>query len=189
MNIDNFYPGLKELSIIAFIFFLFNFMPPLAMANELINSQEAKSTSVVYRLYKDFAWEVVFSDPENLKSVFGDFISEQSRPVLERYFDAELASLLLKDANCTRLSKGEECNLNFDPIFASQDPAAADLTIRKLTNEAVVVAFNYPSNGKKVELEYKLKHGVKGWRIVDIFYKSNGGASLKKILQGQQKSR
>jgi hypothetical protein len=172
--------GVRAVSVLAGLFFVLSFVFSPAIANERHKNQQDTSTEVVYRLYKDFAWQAVLLSPNAPPKVFVP-IESQPRPVLERYFHAELSSLLISDNRC-RLAKGL-CNLDFDPIFASQDPGAFDLNVQLLVSGNVAVQFTYPGNGQKIRLEYKVKPSAKGWRITDIIYTSNGGSSLKQILQ------
>ena len=132
---------------------------------------------IVRDLYKAFAWQVL----SNSDNVFGKPLLQEEVSVLRRYFDQELTSLLVKDRKCIAQT-GEICNLDFDPIFASQDPAAADLTIRPAPNNMVEVEFIYPSNGEKVRLEYRMVKNQAGWRISDIRYPGLSDATLKQLL-------
>lgn len=136
-----------------------------------------EQVAVVGSLYKTFAWQVL----SNSNGVFGRPLSQQESSVLRRYFDQELTSLLVKDRRCAATSGGI-CNLDFDPIFASQDPAAADLSIHPMSNDIVAVEFTYPSSGEKVRLEYRLAKSAGGWRIHDIRYPGMSDASLKQLL-------
>lgn len=133
--------------------------------------------AVVGDLYKAFAWQVLSSSD----SVFGKPLTEQEDTVLRRYFDRELTSLLIEDHRCA-VTTGELCNLDFDPIFASQDPAAADLSIRAIASDIVAVEFTAPSSGEKIRLEYRLAKNENGWRIGDIRYPGMSKATLKQLL-------
>lgn len=132
---------------------------------------------VVANLYKAFAWQALVSSDD----VFGRPLAEQEGSVLRRYFDRELTSLLVDDHRCA-VTNGELCNLDFDPIFASQDPAAAALSIRSISNSLVAVEFTSPSSGEKVRLEYRLAKNEHGWRIGDIRYPGMSKATLKQLL-------
>lgn len=132
---------------------------------------------IVANLYKAFAWQAL----SNANDIFGKPLSQQERPILQRYFDEELASLLVEDRQCIGQT-GEICNVDFDPIFASQDPAAIALSIRSAPNDIVAVEFTYPSSGEKVRLEYQLAKSQAGWRISDIRYPGMSDASLKQLL-------
>lgn len=150
----------------------------LVLASPAAASRTAdEQVMIVADLYKAFAWQAL----SNSNDVFGKPLSQQESSILQRYFDKELASLLVKDRHCIAQT-GEICNLDFDPIFAGQDPAAADLSIRSTPNDFVAVEFTYPSNGEKVRLEYRLVKSQVGWRIGDIRYPGMSDISLKQIL-------
>lgn len=116
--------------------------------------------SIVFQIYRDFAWEAVMAG--NL-----DGLMEQSRSGLERYFDDKLTSLILKDRACAE--KEGMYSLDFLPIWSSQDPSARELTIEKTDNQNIIkVKFIYPSTDEKIELLYRVTKTPKGWRISDI---------------------
>ena len=138
----------------------------------------ATPTTVVARLYKDFAWEALGPTDE----AFGKPLVEQPRNVLERYFDGTLASLLVNDDACIRRNRGADCNLGFTPIFASNDPEASDLDITPLSGDRVAVSFTYPGNGEKIGLEYLTVRTPNGWRIKDIVYHNMNDEHLARIL-------
>jgi hypothetical protein len=140
------------------------------------------SAGVVSSLYRDFAWEAVISSPDDSVNLFGPSLEGQPKAILEKYFDEEIASLFIKNEDCEKKNVGEECSLDFDPIFASQDSSASDLTIKAIDSTRVEVMFTYPSNGQKIKIEYVTKKTLRGWRIVDIIYPSKNNESLKKIL-------
>jgi hypothetical protein len=153
------------------------FLSCIANAIEL----DAKK-AIVYQLYKDFGWSALFNDSDAAKYYLGKTIEEQSQDVLSKYFSPELVTLFLQEASCNATRKGELCNLEFDPIFASQDPAASELTISSVENDDVTVQFIYPSNGMRVILLYKIAKFKEGWRINDIVYPGSSVSSLKAIL-------
>ncbi len=139
--------------------------------------REAGATAVVQRLYRDYAWEA----QENRPSPGRHPLVEEPAAVLGRYFDAELVGLLLKDRACVEQTK-EVCNLDFVPMWASQDPGAEDLRISPTGDPAVVeVSFRYPSDHTAVEMSYRLVRTGGGWRIHDIVYEDGG--SLRKMLK------
>jgi len=113
-------------------------------------------------------------------------LDKQSYEVLTKYFDEALSSLFVKNQQCMRKT-GEVCSLDFDPIFASQDSAATDLTIKQTNGNTVQVQFIYPSNGQKINLEYKTVKTANGWRISDIVYEGSPKFSLKQLLSGKQR--
>lgn len=157
------------------------FLTPLA-ASAGSHDQAVGPAAVVSMLYRDFAWEALSSD-----TTFGAPLAEQPRPVLERYFDSALATLLINDAMCEVRSKGDACNLEFDVIFASQDPSASDLEITSSGTDRVAVSFAYPGNGKKIHLEYVMAHTRSGWRIKDVIYHDWNDQSLVRVLSKSQR--
>jgi len=138
-----------------------------------------KPEDVVAWLYRDYAFDAIMSEYWKDASLI-----QQPENILRLYFTNELTSLILKDRQCVERTH-EICNLDFDPIFASQDPGAADLKISPLDSSGVVhVQFTYPSNGEKINLSYAVVKTKSGWRIKDIIYKE--GRSLGKLLRGQE---
>lgn len=104
---------------------------------------------------------------------------EQSPAALGKYFVPSLATLLVKDHQCVVRTQ-EICNLDFDPLYASQDPDAADLSIRAAAADKVVVSFRYPSNGERITIRYLLAPTHDGLRITDVVYSDQ--TSLRKLL-------
>lgn len=103
-----------------------------------VNAVESSVDAVVYRLYKDFGWTAIFDgtvieEEERL----GKPIAWQTFNVLNRYFTPELSKLILKEARCRISKRGELCNLEFDLMFASQDPAATDLLITAIGKQSM----------------------------------------------------
>lgn len=140
-------------------------------------------TAVVARLYKDFAWQAIVSSdqPSESTAAFGHTLAAQSESTLNKYFDAGLTSLLVRDAKCVRRTR-ELCNLEFDPIFASQDSGATDLVVKASGPGQVTVRFKYPSNKQETALLYRVSQIAGQWKISDISYESIGGDSLKTLL-------
>ncbi len=140
-----------------------------------LQAQEG-GVAVVAQLYRDFAWEVVVAEP----MWHGHYLLEQPRAVLERYLDSSLTTLLLADRRC--VSEGEGiCNLDFDPIWNSQDPGATDLAVTATSDPTrVSVRFRQAPQGNRVALLYLVVRTQAGWRIRDIRYPN--GTSLVQIL-------
>jgi hypothetical protein len=130
---------------------------------------------IVFKVYRDFAWEAVMAGG-------WDGLMEQPPAILKQYFDDKLTALILRDRKCSE--KGEICRLDFVPIWASQDPAAVDLTVEKTKKTNIIkVQFRYPSTNEKMELRYQVTSTTKGWRISDI---SGKDWSLLKILSSPE---
>jgi len=141
-------------------------------------AQAGQPSDIVYQLYKDYAWEALFEDSGK---VAGKPLLSQPRRILARYFDDTLVRLLLKEQACLAQHIGEVCNLDFNPIFASQDPGAAGLKIESSTPAQVEVQFTYPSDRSTVRLVYRMVHTRSGWRIHDIRYPASK-TSLSALL-------
>lgn len=142
----------------------------------------AGSVDVVAHLYRDHAWEALASSSGPADTGFGPPIAEASRGVLERYFERHLVDLLQADANCQAKHEGEVCNLDFNILFSSQDPAAVDLSMQALGRDHVMVSFTYPSNNEKISIEYVTVQTPAGWRIKDVIFHNLKNSSLVRIL-------
>ncbi len=135
-----------------------------------------KPEDVVAWVYRDFAFTTIMDYWKH------SLLIEQPKETLSLYFTDELAELILKDRKCVRETH-EICNLDFDPIFASQDPGAESLQIAPANKgNRIHVQFTYPSNGEKITLVYEVQKTNRGWRIKDIIYKNR--PSLRKLLTG-----
>ncbi len=135
--------------------------------------------SVIAQLYRDFAWEAVL----DVSSASSQALIDQPRPVLRRYFDDRLTALILQDRACAARTH-EICRLDFDPLWASQDPDGAHgVKVQSPDSLNVVrVALRY-TNGYEVALGYRMSRTKEGWRIADIDYAS--GPSLLTILSSK----
>ncbi len=120
----------------------------------------------VRRLYRDYAWEGVGVDISDGGQAT---LQGQTLPELKKYFDDGLARLLRADRDCIERTH-EICNLDHIIIFASQDPAAMDLSISPPNEKnQVLVTFKYPSNNELLRLRYDMVKTADGWRIHDIY--------------------
>lgn len=145
-------------------------------ATPLPAQKNESAQMVVQRLYQDYAWVV------SAKTVRGkrDLIAEPES-VLAQYFTDDLVKLIHQDFECARQSS-EICNLDFDPIYASQDPKASNLRILGSDkNQNITVQFRYPSTGQAIQVRYKMEMVDRGWRISDICYKNT--KCLRHILR------
>lgn len=135
-----------------------------------------QDVNVVRALYEDFAGEAVLDSPEAQKQLL-----DQPQAVLERYFTPELALLIRQDRECVARTR-EICQLDFSPIWDSQDPSGATVNIagKPIVGE-VVAEVRYP-NGETRKLLYRLSKVRAAWRIADIVYGDNG-ASLARMLR------
>jgi len=133
-------------------------------------------TAIVYKLYHDFAWEAVISEP-------GDKgLLDQPRATLMRYFDSRLTALILNDREYAARTKGIG-RLDFCPLWDSQDPGASDLQIGAGKRNTVNVKFRYPGDGSNIKIIYQTTKVSGHWRISDIRYQN--GISLLSILESK----
>jgi hypothetical protein len=148
-----------------------------AVANAAASTSDAAST--VRRLYHDYAWEAVMSHGNDQTDLM-----QESRAMLERYFDHALADLIVKDRECSARTH-EICNLDFLPIWSGQDPGATDLSVTSTNDPSVVlVQFHHVPTSESVKLTYTLSKSPAGWRISDIKGQAPGGKwDLLEILR------
>ena len=136
--------------------------------------------ALVAKLYKDFAWQALGTT----QAIFGKPLQQQDDTVLRRYFDPRLAALIVHDRECVD-RRAEVCNMDFDPLFGSQDAAVTDFAIQREDAGRIAVAFTSPSSGEKVRLLFHMRQAGAAWRINDIVYQDLRGASLRKVLSAK----
>jgi len=149
------------LTRLAVVFATFAFTPLIAAA---ATKHIDERVALVAKIYRDYAWEAVIDEPD-----FQDRrLMQQPKEVLRRYFDDKLVQLILDDRRCAERT-GEICNLDYEPVWASQDPGASELKVTAGTDPAVVdVSFRYPSTQEEMHLRYRLSGTKRGWRVSDI---------------------
>jgi ABC-type transporter MlaC component len=140
------------------------------------------AVKAVAKLYRDYAWEAVIEEPSSSELE----LFQQSRNVLEQYFDRNLATLILRDRRCSETTH-EICRLDFMPMWSSQDPEAIGLKVLPTSDPSVVsVEFIYPGNSIHIKLSYYLSKTADGWRISDIRGSTDGSNwSLLSILESK----
>jgi hypothetical protein len=107
----------------------------------------------------------------------------QSVRVLQRTFTPDLVQLILKNRQWE--ARTHDVNMDFVPMWASQDPWAQEITIRSgATPDLVDVSYRSASSRTKIHLSYQLTKKSSAWRIADIHY--DKGASLAEILMRSQ---
>jgi hypothetical protein len=125
--------------------------------------------AAVVKLYRDFAWEAVSEDPDlSQLDLFG-----RSQAEMSRYLDSKLIALVMRDRACSRRTQGV-CNLDFSPIWDSQDPVGITVKIKPTPDPNVVaVTLTFPDQQPKAELQYVMTKSPAGWRVGDIRYNSH----------------
>jgi len=121
------------------------------------------------------------------KAGSGPFNHPKSRVLVDRYFVKDLADLIWKDAGAP---KDEIAAIDFDPLFASQDPQITDFKINKsgfargakfthADKGSVVVTFKDASKNRRIVYAFT-QDQAKAWKIYDIRYPDN--SSLREIF-------
>lgn len=139
-----------------------------------------EDVAAVRSLYKAFAWEAVLDEPGPERT-----LAVQPRAALLKYFTPELSELFLQDRQCIARTQGI-CNLDFMPLWDSQDPSSATVTMTGEPNPGeVLVQVRYPP-GEVRKLHFRLARGPAGWKIADIVYEgrdpAQGAFSLTRLL-------
>lgn len=138
------------------------------------HAAEDARLAVVERLYQDYAWETA---PGISKRT--PFLNEKSS-VLTKYLTKSLSRLMLDDRKCSERTR-EICNLDFSPIWNSQDPEGTKFRVMGVgPDNAVAVSIVYPGQ-RSVTLALDVVQTEEGWRINDI-HSSSPEWSLRKVL-------
>jgi hypothetical protein len=150
-----------------------------SFSNSLASPPKATpgDVALVAKLYKDFAWQALGTTQD----FFGKSLQLQEDAVLRQYFDPTLAALIVQDRECVS-RRAEVCNMDFDPLFGSQDATVSDFTIQRESAGRIAVTFTSPSSGEKAKLLFHMKQSGAVWRINDVVYQDLRGASLRKLL-------
>lgn len=131
------------------------------------------AATVISRMYAEFAWETKDNDTSRAEPLFS-----ASPAAMDRYFDEALSMAVLADRACQRRVQGV-CNLSFAPMWDSQDPGGATVTVAATEDTSVVQArILYPSQGKTQVVTYHMRRTPLGWRIADM-----GGAEWASLLE------
>lgn len=131
------------------------------------------AATVISRMYAEFAWETKDDDTSKAEPLFSE-----SPAAMDRYLDEPLLKAVLADRACERRVQGE-CNLSFAPMWDSQDPGGATVTVAATEDTTVVQArVLYPSQNKTQVVTYYMRRTPMGWRIADM-----GGAKWASLLE------
>jgi len=137
----------------------------------------ATAVAAVTHMYHDFAAEAVIESEEvSIQDLFG-----RPKATLARYLDDALVTLVLADRACSRRTQ-EVCNLDFSPIWDSQDPIGTTAKISAGKDRTrVLVELRMPDRKATHRLTYRMMMTAAGWRVHDIEYDSH--ESLVTMLQ------
>ena len=153
------------------IFLALSLLAPLSF----LGAQQRTAADLVRQLYRTYAWETQDSSTTRDKPLFA-----ASPTVMRAFLDSSFVAAVMADRACQKRSDGI-CNLDFDPIWASQDPVGATFKVLGTPDPAVVrVELHYASEPEPIVITYRLRPTRAGWRITDMGTKD--WPSLKKQL-------
>jgi hypothetical protein len=129
----------------------------------------ASAVAAVTHLYQDYAAEAVIDSPElSVEDLFG-----RPKATLARYLDDALVTLVLADHDCSK-RRQEVCNLDFSPMWDSQDPLGTTVKISAGKDPTRVLVELQTTDRKEVRrLTYRMIKRPAGWRVHDIDYDSH----------------
>lgn len=104
-------------------------------------------------------------------------ILEANSKQLEKYFDSNLSRLLTRDIQCAKKNQGI-CKLDFDPIYASQDPEIKNI---KMTDNQSTIDVSLFYFGQNCPIKIIYFFDKKEGKIHDIKYPD--GTTLLKVLK------
>ena len=138
--------------------------------------QAPTAVAFVKQLYDEYAWETHASTPPGRAPLFA-----ASDSVLGKYFAPPLVAAILADRACQARVQGE-CNLDFDPMWNSQDPGGATVQVSSTGTPTTVEArIHYRYDNMTVVVRYQLRQTPAGWRVADMG--ASEWPSLMKLLQ------
>jgi len=149
-----------------------------AVTHPLFDATAAQSNAVAFiaRMYEEYSWETKDSGSPGKKPLFS-----APAAVLQRFFDAPLTKAILADRACEARVQGE-CNLDFDPMWNSQDPGGVTVQVVPTGDSMVVQArLHYPYDNETRVVTYRMRNTPAGLRIADM--SAQRWPSLLKLLQ------
>ncbi|MCX6060706.1 MAG: hypothetical protein NT103_00420 [Campylobacterales bacterium] len=133
-----------------------------------LHANDQENIPLLKQLYKAFPATGGLND---------QLISEQKKVILDKYFDKQLSSLIARDNLCKQRTQ-EICKLDFDPIYASQDPEIKNITY-VVDKDYVDVYLFYVGIKKPIKVIYSFNKETN--KINNILYQD--GTSLQNILK------
>lgn len=106
-------------------------------------------------------------------------LPHESLAALKKIFADDLAAAIYDDSQCV-LKTNALCVLDFDILFASQDPQPRELVVKAKGPDQVDACFRDQSPAQRC-MRVSGAAGVDGMRIRDILY--DDGASLRSLLK------
>lgn len=141
-------------------------LPPARTgAHSVYDAATAQTTAVAFiaHMYEEYSWETKDSGSPGKKPLFS-----APAAVLHRFFDARLTKAILADRACEARVQGE-CNLDFDPMWNSQDPGGVTVQVVSTRESMVVQArLHYPYDKETRVVTYRMRNTPAGLRIADM---------------------
>jgi hypothetical protein len=146
----------------------------IALQVHPLRSQPDSAKAAVERLYHDEAWVTTERLPKGID------VFSASPEVMATYLDTSLVRAILVDRACQR-RVGGECNLDFDPVWDSQDPSGSTVRVAATPSPLVVRAsIHHVYRDRTTVVTYRMRHTPAGWRIADMG--GRGWPSLLRLL-------
>lgn len=153
--------------------------PTAPAAAATASAPEVTPVALVQSVYDAYAWEPVADE----SSAQRETLFSEPEPVLDRYFDDSFKAAILKDRACVERTK-EICNLDFLPIWQTQDPTGiknVQVVAGKEPNSVIARFIGFFE--EPMEVRYSMTQTARGWRISDMHFAE--GDSIKTILSQQ----
>jgi Protein of unknown function (DUF3828) len=110
----------------------------------------------------------------------GHVFEKRGRKQQQKFFEQTLAALIWK--NLSETPEGEVGNIDFDPLFNSQDAQIRNFRVgASATNgHAATVPVTFMNYDRKVTVTFRLVNTKAGWKVSNIDY--GGGSDLVRVL-------
>jgi hypothetical protein len=137
---------------------------------------QTRAADAIRQLYASYAWETNDQQATKRTPLFAE-----TPAIMGRYLEGSLIRAVLKDRACEEQVQGI-CNLDFEPMWDSQDPGGATVEVQATQDPTVVRArILYPSSHETRVITYRMRKVAGEWRVADM-----AGAkwpSLRRLLQ------
>jgi hypothetical protein len=137
---------------------------------------ELTPLAIVHKIYTEYAWETLEEYPPDKAPLF-----VAPPAVLRQYFDSAFTQAILADRACAVRTQGE-CNLDFDPVWDSQDPSESTVRVVATRDPTVIEArIHHAFEDVTTVMTYHFRRTRAGWRIYDM--RGNRLGSVLRRLQ------
>lgn len=100
----------------------------------------------------------------------GHVFEKRGRKLQQKYFDQKLAALIWK--NLTGTPEGEVGNIDFDPLYNTQDAQIKSFRVgaSNIKENAATVPVTFMNYDRRVRLVFSLVNTKQGWKVSNIDY-------------------